>query len=70
MSDTAVTTGRRAAIMSAVPRKPMRPRSIKVSDDLWEAATKAADANDEALSEAVRRFLEKYARDYYRKGKR
>jgi len=48
----------------------MRPRSIKVSDDLWEAATRAADANNEPLSEAVRRFLEKYAKDYYLKGKR
>lgn len=63
-------TRRPPAIMSAVPRKPMRPRSIKVSDDLWEAATKAAAANEEPLSEPMRRFLEKYAKDYYKKGKR
>lgn len=64
-------TATQGAIMSAVPLpKPMRPRSIKVSDELWEAATKAADDNGEHLSTAIRRFLEKYAKDHYRKGGR
>lgn len=44
------------------PRKDVKPRSIKVSDDLWEAAKKRAAEREETASEAVRKFLERYTR--------
>lgn len=38
----------------------MRPRSIKVSDDLWRAAQEKADERGEVLSEVMRAALERY----------
>ena len=35
---------------------------VRVEDSLWTAAQEAADANGEALAEAVRRFLRRYAK--------
>lgn len=44
------------------PREGVRPRSIKVHDDLWIKAKARADEKGESLSEAIRRFLERYVR--------
>lgn len=44
------------------PAAGVRPRSIKVSDELWEKAKKRADEKGETVSEAVRKFLERYAK--------
>jgi antitoxin component of RelBE/YafQ-DinJ toxin-antitoxin module len=44
------------------PREGVKPRSIKVSDDLWERAKARADEKGETVSEAVRKFLERYVR--------
>ena len=44
------------------PRKDNPARSLRVSDDLWERAKKRADEKGETVSEAVRKFLERYTR--------
>lgn len=43
-------------------REPMKSRVIRVSDELWAAAKKRADEKGETVSEAVRKFLERYSR--------
>jgi uncharacterized protein (UPF0297 family) len=43
-------------------RKPMRNRVIRVSDRLWAAAKVRAAQRDETVSEAVRKFLERYTK--------
>ena len=43
-------------------REPMKNRVIRVSDKLWTAAQARADEKGETVSEAVRKFLERYAR--------
>lgn len=43
------------------PRPPMKPRAVKVSDDLWSRALAKADERGEVLSEEIRKFLERYA---------
>ena len=40
----------------------MKPRALRVSDALWQAAQDAADARGEILSEELRKFLERYAK--------
>lgn len=50
-------------------RRPMKNRVIRVDDDTWDAAMRAADARDERLSEEIRRWLERYGKDYREKGK-
>lgn len=42
-------------------RQPRKPRSVKVEDELWEAAMRKADARGEVLSEEIRAFLKRYA---------
>ena len=37
-------------------------RNVRVSDDLWTRALARADERGETVSEAVRRFLERYVR--------
>jgi hypothetical protein len=37
-------------------------RAIRVPDDVWRAALDAAKRKEEPLSEAVRRFLVRYAK--------
>jgi hypothetical protein len=48
-----------------MPNKP-RPenpaRAIRVEDALWKAAQKRAAERGETVSEAIRRFLERYTR--------
>jgi antitoxin component of RelBE/YafQ-DinJ toxin-antitoxin module len=43
-------------------REPMKSRVIRVPDKLWAAAKAKADERGETVSEAVRRFLERYSR--------
>jgi hypothetical protein len=40
----------------------MRPRAVKVPDDLWHAAQAKADERGEVLSEEIRKFLQRYIR--------
>lgn len=40
----------------------MKSRVVRVPDDLWERAKRRADERNETVSEAVRKFLERYAR--------
>jgi antitoxin component of RelBE/YafQ-DinJ toxin-antitoxin module len=43
-------------------REPKRNRVIRVPDTLWARARQRADERGETVSEAVRKFLERYAR--------
>lgn len=52
---------RRVTILH-MPKIPMPSRVIRVPDKLWDAAKKRADERGETVSEAVRRFLERYVR--------
>lgn len=45
-----------------MPREPMKNRVVRVSDRVWEAAKTKADEKGETVSEAVRKFLERYGR--------
>ena len=45
-----------------MPKKPMIQRTLRVPEALWVAALKRADERGESLSEAVRKFLERYVR--------
>lgn len=37
-------------------------RTVRVSDELWEAAIRAANDNGETISDVIRRALEVYVR--------
>lgn len=41
-------------------RAAMKPKSIRVSDELWAAALAKAESRDELLSEVIRKALERY----------
>lgn len=43
-------------------KEPMKNRVIRVSDAVWEAALRKADEKGDTVSEAVRKFLERYSR--------
>jgi hypothetical protein len=45
-----------------MPKEPMKSRTIRVPEVLWQAAMKRADEKDETVSEAVRKFLERYTK--------
>jgi hypothetical protein len=45
-----------------MPKEPMKSRVIRVPDQLWSAAKQRADEKGETVSEAVRKFLERYAK--------
>lgn len=45
-----------------MPKRPMKSRVIRMPDDLWDRAKKRADEKGETVSEAVRKFLERYSR--------
>lgn len=36
------------------------PRSVRVADDLWDAAKKKASSRDETVSDVVNRALQEY----------
>ena len=40
----------------------MKNRVIRIPDRVWDAAKKRADEKGETVSEAVRKFLERYSR--------
>ena len=42
------------------PRPARRPRSVKVEDELWDAALAKAEERNEVLSEEIRAFLKRY----------
>jgi len=44
------------------PRPPRRPRSVKVEDDLWNAAMRKAEERGDVLSEVIREMLKRYVR--------
>ena len=44
------------------PRPPRKPRSVKVEDDLWDAAKAKAEERGDVLSEVIRKFLERYSK--------
>jgi hypothetical protein len=67
MGSMSVNTSTRPARHTVpVPRKPMKPRQVRVRDDVWDEAMATADARDEVLSEEIRKFLERYIRDHKR----
>jgi hypothetical protein len=43
-------------------KEPMKSRVIRMPDGLWRAAQKRADERGETVSQAVRKFLERYVR--------
>ena len=45
-----------------MPKEPMAKVSFRVSIALWRRAKERADEKGETVSEAVRKFLERYAR--------
>lgn len=45
-----------------MPKKPMVQRLIRVPLPLWERAKARADERGETVSEAIRKFLERYTR--------
>ena len=56
--------GRVTGTIGVMPNKPKTPlRNIRVDDELWAAAMAAADSRGESLSEAIRKFLKRYARN-------
>lgn len=47
-------------LSGAIAKTPQR--TIRIADDLWTRAQARADEKGETVSEAVRRFLERYAK--------
>lgn len=45
-----------------MPKQPMKNRVVRVPDKVWEAAKVRADEKDESISDAIRKFLERYGR--------
>ena len=52
------------------PRPPMKNRMIRCDDATWDAAKARAEADDLVLSEEIRKFLERFGKDYRKGGKR
>lgn len=48
--------------MPNAPRKDNPARAIRVPDELWHRAQDRAAEKGETVSEAVRKFLERYSR--------
>lgn len=44
------------------PRPARRNRTVKVEDDLWEAALRKAEERGDVLSEVIRAALKRYVR--------
>lgn len=49
--------------IGTMPSKGTKRRTIRVEDDLWNAALAAADTQGESLPEAIRKFLKRYAKN-------
>lgn len=50
------------ATMPNAPRPDNKPHMVRVPDALWAKARTRAGERGETISEAVRRFLERYSR--------
>ena len=50
---------------ASVPNKPRTPaRTVRVDDELWEAAQRKASDRNETLSDVIRRLLREWIRGY------
>jgi hypothetical protein len=48
-----------------VPNQPATPkRGVRVADDLWHAAKRAAKDRGETITDVIRRALEEYVRTW------
>lgn len=48
-----------------VPNQPATPkRGVRVPDELWEAAKRAAADNDETVTDVILRALTRYVREH------
>lgn len=45
-----------------VAKEPMKAKAIRIPERLWQAAQAKADEKGETVSEAIRKFLERYSR--------
>jgi hypothetical protein len=45
-----------------MPRRLRKQRTVRVEDEIWLPALRKADEKGETVSEAVRKFLERYGR--------
>ena len=53
--------------LGRVPNQPKTPmRSLRIADELWEAAKRAASERGETLTDAVRAGLERYVKAHER----
>ena len=51
------------ATVGRVPNQPKTPlRSVRIPDDLWQAAQTRAAERGESVSDVIRRALERYIR--------
>lgn len=51
--------------MRRVPNQPATPiRTVRVPDELWEAAKRAAADRDETVTDVIIRALTRYVREY------
>lgn len=49
--------------LSRVPNQPKTPqRTVRIPDDIWNAAKAKADEREENLSEVIRKALDRYAK--------
>lgn len=54
-----------AASLARVPNQPATPkRGVRVPDDLWDAAKRAAADNGETVTDVLVRALERYVREH------
>jgi hypothetical protein len=53
----------RTTLRRVTPNQPKTPiHSLRVPDELWDKAKARAKERDETLSDAIRKFLERYTR--------
>ena len=45
-----------------ISRPSRKTRTIRVEDDLWDAAKRKAEERGDVLSEEIRKFLQRYVR--------
>jgi Arc/MetJ family transcription regulator len=51
-----------AATIGTMPSKGTKRRTIRIEDELWNAALEAAEAHGESLPDAIRAFLTRYVK--------
>lgn len=49
--------------IGTMPSKGTKRRTIRIDDELWEAALAKAEEHGESLPAEIRRFLEQYVAD-------